>query len=225
MSSSYDMAMKYKNVVLGTNEYYAIQNDLNYACLHYILGQTAITWKTKSGHIKELISIYGYSETSLIKFARFAHAVDALSDISPELAVAILEEKIPLSMENTLRISKKEPDDILHIFRLLSERSIKVCDAFPRHSSKGREGRKPITADTTKRKLRMTIKDTPAYDPDAQTLSLSYTIPSWVNATRKIVLKADLDSVSTNARCKLRQELVALIDTAVVALNLLEEKR
>ena len=56
-----------------------------------------------------------------------------------------------------------------------------------------------------------TIKDMPAFDPDADINVLSLTVPSWTSSIDRVLTKTDLTIVSLDAKHKLLIELNLLV--------------
>jgi hypothetical protein len=73
---------------------------------------------------------------------------------------------------------------------------------------------------------RISIKDTPPYNPNAQINTLAFTIPSWVSIIEKSIATSDFNEISSDAQDKLTEELNKLATTIEIATTLLaEEKR
>jgi hypothetical protein len=102
-----------------------------------------------------------------------------------------------------------------------------------RHELAKQSGKLPLTWDNagaaensgdsaseTERKKPATVKDVPQYDPDAEALSLTYTIPTWVNSIERIFTGCDFSQISFNARYKLRKELTSLICSAETLIDI-----
>jgi hypothetical protein len=68
------------------------------------------------------------------------------------------------------------------------------------------------------------VKDVPQYDPDADTLSMTYTIQTWAHSLERIFTKGDLSQTSFDARYKLRKELTALICAAETLIDITKKK-
>ena len=229
MSRNYDLAMQYKDTHLTVEMFRTIQDSINDACRHYILGRACITDKERlmaSGdNLKILGNKFGYAKSSADKFVLYAKAIDYLQTVAPDLAKKILEGNIRLSMENTLLLSHKNTNEIFRISGLLSDKNVKVADIFPPRGSQTRKKSRPKQTAVPVKEKPATIKDTPTYDPDAPLSSLSYTIPSWVSAIEKVFMNVDLSTISVKARYRLRKELVVLADTAGVMLDILREEK
>ena len=67
------------------------------------------------------------------------------------------------------------------------------------------------------------IKDMPAYDPDATTVELSLTLPSWTSSISRAINNTNYREVSKNAQRKLRDVLNKHIDMILDLMNILQE--
>ena len=56
------------------------------------------------------------------------------------------------------------------------------------------------------------MKDTPAFDPDAEINGLALTIPSWCSSMKRVRNAIDPDIVSEDAKSRLRSGLILLTD-------------
>ena len=56
------------------------------------------------------------------------------------------------------------------------------------------------------------VKDTPAFDPDAEITGLALTIPSWCSSMERVRHTINPDIVSENAKSRLRSSLILLTD-------------
>ena len=77
--------------------------------------------------------------------------------------------------------------------------------------NKTRREIQPLGSDrSTPTKPKPSVKDMPAYDPDAEITGLTLTIPSWSSSIDRTKNKADLSSISDNARVRLAEALAEL---------------
>ena len=211
---SYKIAMRYKDTPPTPEEFNRIKNKVANACRHYILGRAYIAERNRHEKFCDAYDImntnYGYTKASLQKILAFTKAVDSLEELLPKVVRCILDGKIRLSMDNTVMISRKTPDEILHIVKLLSDKKTKVCDVIPPRPRK--------------KKAKTTVKDPPPYDPDSQIMSLSYTIPSWVGAIEKVFMDMEFNKLSTGAKHRLKNELLVLLGTATAIYDIMEDE-
>jgi hypothetical protein len=68
------------------------------------------------------------------------------------------------------------------------------------------------------------VKDMPAYDPDAEIYSLALTIPSWVGSIDRVRSATHFDEISEAARCGLEAELDNLQTIVNSMISTLKEK-
>ncbi len=70
----------------------------------------------------------------------------------------------------------------------------------------------------------MSIKDMPVYDPDAEMISLVFTIPSWRRSIARVQEVADVDRASPEARLRLIEALMLLEVTADKLIDVVKEE-
>jgi len=229
MGKNYDLANLYGNAPLTVEIYSSIKNSINYPCRRYVLGHAYIAAKAHrrepNEDFEDFGNEFGYSNSSLEKFASYAKGIDYIHSFAPELVERIMDGGVRLSMENTLQLVQKKRSDIFRIIELLEDDKVKVSDVFPCRKRKANKVLKQNDASSFAPNRSPTIKDIPAYDPDAPISSLSYTVPSWVGAIEKVFIGVDFTKVSAKARYRLRKEIVILADTAEVMLNMLREDK
>lgn len=54
------------------------------------------------------------------------------------------------------------------------------------------------------------VKDMPAFDPDAEITGLTLTVPSWSGSIHRIIARTDLSIVSAGAKKRLASALLRL---------------
>ncbi len=167
--------------------------------------------KFKRMTAEEIGKEYQVSERTVRKYANYAHSIDLLSKKDSELIPKILSGKIKLSGDTLSDLVKQPPKIINSVKNRLSHNN-----KFISYS----DSRKIIPGN----KEKLTIKDMPAYDPDAEISSLSLTVPSWVSSIDRTLSAADFSKISDAAKNKLRKELKKLEYTINVMLLALEEK-
>lgn len=138
---------------------------------------------------------YNINERTVRKYANYAKSIDELAEKEPDLIPKILAGKVKISYSNISKITKQSSEAVKNVKKILSN----------------------------KRK-RITVKDMPIYDPDAEISSLTLTIPSWVSSINRTLSIADFNKVSDNAKIKLQNELKNLEYTVNAMLLAVEEK-
>ena len=165
---------------------------------------------------------YNLVPTTIWKYSLFAEAIDAIYEISEEFAHNILSGRIKISQENLIAISKMTERDIRNMaVYLLHEKPDFSTYTDSREFMKKinpRERKESATGKTT------SIKDMPAYDPDAESASLALTIPSWISSIKRARNVSDMDKVSASAKGRLRNELEKLWDVIIETSDMLKEE-
>lgn len=72
-------------------------------------------------------------------------------------------------------------------------------------------------------KSKTTVKDIPKLDPDAELISLVYTIPSWISTIDRVLSVFKEKNVTDNAKNKLKTKLYDLDFSTTTMLIALEE--
>ena len=169
----------------------------------------------------EIGNQFGYTYRSLKRFASFADAIDRLQKIRPDIATDILNGDTRITVRNAIILSKRDPANIGIIFDRIACEKTPVSQIFIEQQDKSkRRGRPRKKVDEA---ARISVKDNPTYNPDAQVNALSYTIPSWISMVEKTFAHSDFYDMSLTARDRLSEELNRLINTAESVVALLVE--
>lgn len=155
---------------------------------------------------------YNISQGTVRKYADYAKSIDTLAKEDPELISDILTGKIKISQDNISKLAKQSSKVVNNAKDQLSSND----SNFVSYS----KIRKIIPA----KKEKITVKDMPAYDPDAEISSLTLTIPSWISSIERTLATADFNKTSQKARAKLKGELKELKYTVNAMLLAIEEK-
>jgi len=114
---------------------------------------------------------------------RYAKAIDRIREINPNGAEALLFGKISLQYSKVILPSKKQPKAIQSALERLANPNVTFADVFPEYSGKAKKS----------------VKDVPAYDPDAQVTGLLYTMPSWMDCLERVGLGTDFGVISVDS--------------------------
>lgn len=176
------------------------------------------TMKTREHLAKE----YNVVHMTIWKYGIFAEALDSIYDISEILASAIMQGRIKISQDNVIAISKMSEKEIHNITNhLLHE---KADFSTYTSSRKLMETIKPEPEKEVVTEKTASIKDMPAYDPDAEFTSLILTIPSWISSIRRAINASDINKVSAKSKDRLKTEFEKLWDVIFEALDILKEE-
>ena len=156
----YEMEKKLgKTNPLGNNQY---RDHHIYAASEDNLGAKKYMQKTA----EKLGNEYHLSPKTIRKYAAYAKSLDTLSNKEPEFISDVLNGNVKISQYNIKKMSKQSLKTINTVTHKLNNND----ETFIPYSS----ARKIIP----KKKEAVSVKDMPAYDPDAEISSLTLTVPS-----------------------------------------------
>lgn len=165
---------------------------------------------------------YHISHATVDIYGIYAHALDTLSKVVPEFVPKILSGEVKISHHNIVELSQLSQQDICRLSKHIIDSEIEfvrysdIRKVLPKRQDLPRKAPMLITVGS--------VKDMPAYDPDAEISSLALTVPSWVSSIDRTRSLANLSDISNNARRKLEKELLALKKTIDTMLAVIKEE-
>jgi hypothetical protein len=163
-----------------------------------------------AGRTRErLAEEYNISHATVLKYEKYAQALDSLAKVSPELVPKILSGEVKVSHENALEMSRLSGQDVKRLSQLITDESAELVgnirSVLPQKTNPIDKSLPSIPPGS--------IKNMPAYDPDAEISSLALTVPSWVSSINRTRSTADFSYITVNARCMLEKQLLELKET------------
>jgi len=152
---------------------------------------------------------YSISQASILNYEKYTQALDLLLKVVPELVPRILTSDIKISVENTIAFSQLSIPEIRELNQLISD----DCKAFTSNMRQILLKKQNSSEKDSFQIPACSIKEMPAYDPDAEISSLTLTIPSWISSINRARSTADLSGITGNACRKLEKELAELEET------------
>lgn len=182
-------------------------------------------YDSKHGIASSLGSEYHISHATVEKYGRYAEAMDRIAQVEPALIPHIMSGSVHIGQENAIDLSR------------LSDRQIRAVAASIPYNNEYELSREKII-NVLRKDLASTveepaveippvqvksIKDMPAYDPDAEISSLALTIPSWRSSIDRARNGTNMQSVSGKAKNYLLQELNSLRNAVDQMLSIVQE--
>ena len=158
------------------------------------------------------------ARSTVEKYAVYAKALDELKTKDPDIAAKILSGQYKVAHKNVVALSKLTPAEIKKV-----ERAIKKMQEPFIQFNKFRTVLSTAPASTSEDDAISSVKDMPAFDPDADITGLTLTIPSWTSSINRVLTKTDLSIVSDTARNSLANELHSLLKNIDKMLSAIEE--
>ena len=160
------------------------------------------------------------SHATVQKYAVYSKALDEIGQHEPKLVRKILSGAYKISHKNVVELSKRTPEEIRRVNRRI-DRNPEPFIQYKRTRNAMHTGRReaiPVAGPQGP-----SVKDMPAFDPDAEISSLTLTIPSWSSSIERTRNNADLSIVSPKARNNLILALGRLQNTVDEMLSAIKE--
>ena len=198
----------------GRNQYYPGKSEKSPTPQNTQPGQT----KSKNPTADRIARDNNISHNTVQKYARYSKAIDTIKRKCPELYPRLLAGNIKISHERVIDLSDYSSSDIRSI--------VKNLDSTEQAHVSYKEARKEIMKTEQKAAAggAPSIKDMPKYDPDAEVISLSLTIPVWISSLNRTCETAQFDKITDKTRERLSGSLRDLYTKALEVLTRVEDK-
>lgn len=160
------------------------------------------------------------SHATVQKYAVYSKALDEIGQHEPKLVRKILSGAYKISHKNVVELSKRTPEEIRRVNRRI-DRNPEPFIQYKRTRNAMHTGRRE--AIPPEEPQGPSVKDMPAFDPDAEISSLTLTIPSWSSSIERTRNNANLSIVSPKARNNLILALGRLQSTVDEMLSAIKE--
>lgn len=146
---------------------------------------------------------YHVSHGTIKNYGSFSRVVDRIGERAPTLATQILAGKVKISQKGLTELVEMNDSEMDAVTSSISERG----EYVPYNNT-----RRDIHKLTKKTETQVapSVKDMPAYDPDAEAVGLTLTIPTWSSSIERIDGIMDKTKLSKKARKKLIEALQML---------------
>jgi hypothetical protein len=229
--NSANLAIWYRNIPISIEELKDIEGEVTNECRKYLIGKYGLIEKEKRSDnervadiFEQLGATFGYTGKSIKNLGIFSGVIDRLIKLLPDIAADILNGRTRLAEKDIYALAKLDFVEICAVMERLESETLPakiiIAEQIALRTKTKRPGRpkRVITEEP-----RASVKDIPAYDPDAQINGLAYTIPSWVSMIERAFTSSEFNEVSANARNRLGLELQKLTDAAETVSALLSE--
>lgn len=159
------------------------------------------------------------TRSTVERYAIYSRTLETIAGKEPEIVPKILTGEYRISHKNVVELSKLSPAEI----RRVGHKIQKMQQPFVQYSKTrdiipGSPDAAPQDGPSP------SVKDMPAFDPDADINVLSLTVPSWSSSINRVRTKTNLSIVSGEAKAGLVCELQALIACINDLLDAIEVK-
>ena len=163
---------------------------------------------------------FGYDKQTIRNYIKFGKNLDRLEDMFPGVRIRILKGEIDVALLYMDALMDMPSEQLGKMIKDPECRKLRPPKNITEQILQTREARR-------KRKIHIekTIKETPAYDPDAELNGLTYTISAWIKAIKRTGAAMDLQQATDEGKMHLLQALNELrLETDGIC-RLLEDNR
>jgi hypothetical protein len=201
----YELTDKYQKYLIGQ-------------LLHYCLARNGDQDRAeKKTDISEVLGQkWNVCGATVSKYGFFSDAINDIYAQSEELARLLLSDKISVSHENVVELSRLrgeeiqavakaiETENVSKITRSFIRNEVKLCHIQERGAVSRKEKQEMNEAKNAG------IRKMPVYDPDSGVNSLCMTIESWISSIQRVRHSDDFEKISEKASLHLMKKLSAL---------------
>lgn len=159
------------------------------------------------------------SHGTVEKYSLYSRAIEEIKSKEPQMAAKILSGRYKVSHNSVLTLSKRSADDI----RELNKRLERSQHPFAQYQTTRQEIQRMKPNGKPDREKQPSVKDMPEFDPDAEVVGLTLTIPSWSSSIDRIV-HSNLEIVSDSARERLHKALIELQESIIIMISAIKEE-
>lgn len=175
-----------------------------------------------SGHLtaQKIADENHISQGTVQKYAMYTRALEEIGKTCPSLVPKILSGRYKISHKNLLELSRMSPEEMKKVVRKIEV----TQQPFVKYNTTRQEVQRSTGQFGRVLNTGPSVKDMPAFDPDAEITGLTLTIPSWASSIDRTRSKADLSIVSDRARDRLAEALTELQGKVSDMLTALKEE-
>lgn len=159
------------------------------------------------------------SHGTVEKYSLYSRAIEEIKSKEPQMAAKILSGRYKVSHNSVLTLSKRSADEI----RELNKRLERSQHPFAQYQTTRQEIQRMKPNGKPDREKQPSVKDMPEFDPDAEVVGLTLTIPSWSSSIDRIV-HSNLEIVSDSARERLHKALIELQESIIIMISAIKEE-
>ena len=200
--------------VLGRNQYSSPDSSPNDSLIQNDLS-AELPSRNKTAH--KIANDYHISRATVEKYASYTRALESIGKKEPNLVPKILSGRYKISHNGVIELSSMPASEVQSINRRLE----RAGPEYARYQATRKEIQQARDVRSSKELSESvpSVKDMPVFDPDAEVIGLSLTIPSWASSICRVENATDFTFVSQSAKQKLQSVLIDLLNSGVHMLH------
>ena len=167
--------------------------------------------KAMSEIAEEIAEELNLAAGTILKYGRYAYAIESIKRLDPVVAKAILSHRIRISHEDlqNLIVNENRLNTIRKLSQEINKPKVVYCE-FKKRIDEENEIQNRKIERRIQRKVNPSIHEMPKYDPDADILNLIYTIPSWISSIERARNNTDFNNTTMKSNQKLASQIISL---------------
>ena len=180
-------------------------------------------YETKYGLARDLGDKFHVAHSTIERYAQYSRAIDRMADVVPTIIPKIMTGEVHIGVKSMIRLAGLPEYEIEHVVSKIDQGNLGETGADAIIHAVAKEHASIPTISNPKPITVPSVKDVPAFDPDADVTSLTLTIPSWESSILRVKENANLVNVSVKAKMELRVAFISLIETINTMLEQMKE--
>lgn len=156
----------------------------------------------------------GLAYVTILKYSLYAKAIDTIYEHEPYIAEQILTGEEKVSHKNVILLSQLPSEDLAKLKNCFNDSryySLISSDAW--HDLNSKHTYSQSRQNNITNQPSAEIKKMPKYDPDAELLSLTLTIPMWRSSMERVINNTNIIQTSDKAKNNLINQLTNLSES------------
>lgn len=197
----------------GNSHWRNAQNDLDLDGIDYTESRSRHTTAQRIADENHI------THATVQKYAIYTKALLSIGAKYPEVLPKILAGRLKLPHQRVVELSKMSAQELRRADFGVEQKGYSIQMSTPHRGRppKGATQAAPVIS-------RPSVKDMPAFDPDAPAVELSLTVPSWTSSIGRAYKNINAAIVSDRAKKNLKEVLCDLQDNIAELLALIEEE-
>lgn len=194
-----------------------LKNQEDSTGLHAMFAAKFVKRSASKTFVRERIGKeYALVYMTVRKYEKYSESLDIIYEFCQNFVNEHLAGRLKISIEKIEVLASLSPDMIVKE----CQKSLLEAQEHKHIAKRGQ-----YTRDNEKKEETaiVSIKDMPAYDPDAEIVSLSLTIPSWRSSIFRVRDVSNIRKTTGEARLRLKNELIRLKSATDKLLYILRE--
>ena len=167
--------------------------------------QEKIVSRDNTGVLESIGKEYHYDKMTIRRYVQFGRHLDHLNDMFPGIRLRVLKGEVDVAIMYMDALMDMPPEELKRMIEDPQCRKLRPPEKVIQEIRLLRDSKRRRRAH-----VQTAIKETPAYDPDAELNGLTYTVGVWIKTIARTGKTADLAHATTSGKDRLQHALSEL---------------